>query len=222
MSIRYKDLLDLLMQRADRLALVDAATGKVDAVELELYMFNALLSIVETVDLNDYTVRSSRIGTTTAGVDTYSVPEDFGRLIAPRVRNRRGIFLNDTANDYDLEYVDPNVFIRQEVLQQQRPDRFTVMGRQLLLGPMPDGNGANNYRVHGVYIKRVERPDLEEIVPLPYPSVLIDEAIFILASDIGKVSESIVARRNAALEKLIGAPGGNADRVMRNTVTVAR
>src|SRR5712692_4488612 len=51
MSIRYKDLLDLLMQRADRLALVDSATGKVDAVELELYMFNALLSIVETVDL---------------------------------------------------------------------------------------------------------------------------------------------------------------------------
>jgi hypothetical protein len=218
MAIRYKDLLDLLMQRADRLALVDAATGRVDAVELEFYMFNALLSIVETVDLNDYTIRSSRIVTTTAGVDSYTVPDDFGRLITPRVRNRRGIFLNDTANDYDLEYVDPNVFIRQEIVPQRRPDRFTVMGRSLLLGPVPDANGANNYRIHGVYIKHVERPDLEEVVPLPYPSVLIDEAIFILASDIGKVSDAIVARRNAALAKLSGAPRGNADRIARNPV----
>src|SRR5712691_7109927 len=207
MPLHYQDLLDIIMQRADRIGLVDNVTKNADAAELELYMFHALLSIVELVDLNDYTVRSNNLASTTSGKDTYALPDNFGRLIATRVRVRRGIYVNDTAKDYDLEYVDPNVFKRNEILLPQRPSKFTVIGRDLLLAPIPDSNGANNYRIHGVYIEQVSRPDLDDVVKLPYPTALIDEAIYILAGDMGRMTESIAAMRAAALIKLGTAPG---------------
>jgi hypothetical protein len=216
LSLRYKDLLDIFIQRADRLGLVDPSTSRTDAAELELYLFQALLSIIEMEDLNDYTIRNENILVTQAGVDNYSAPDDFGRLIAPRVRNRRGIYLNDTAVDHDLEYIDPNIFVRQSNGPQGVPSQFTVMRRRFFLSPTPDANGANNYKLRGIYIERAGRPDMQDDVPLAFPTVLTDEAIFILAGDMGKMNSTILTRRTEAMVKLMGSPLGNADRISRN------
>ena len=44
-SLRFSDLIDILIQRAERLGLVDAESKKADSAELELYLFQALLPL---------------------------------------------------------------------------------------------------------------------------------------------------------------------------------
>src|SRR5262245_56061374 len=110
--LRYADLIDIAIQRAMRLGLVDAETGKADSAELELYLFQALLDVSEVHDIDAFTVQNTQIAVTDAGQNAYGVPPDFGRLIAPRVANKRGMYLANTVEVKDLEYVDPNAFAR--------------------------------------------------------------------------------------------------------------
>lgn len=208
MPLLYRDVLDILIQRALTLGLVDAESRQPDAGQLELYLFNALLAISESLDLNDFLVRDEHIAQTQPGKDTYALPEAYGRLIALRSQNRRGIFLNDTAKDYDLEYIDPNNFVRQANLVPARPVRFTVTRRQLLLSPPPDANGTNGYRIRGLYIERVARPGLDEPVPLSYPTAIIEEALYTLAGDMGKATQILQTRRTEALQRLASMPSG--------------
>lgn len=200
--LHYSDLLDIMTTRAERLGLTDPATQKVDAAELELYIFQALLDVVEASDLEAYTVTNTQMAVTTSGVATYPMPADYGRLILLRVQNKRGIYLNDGLKNDDLMYIDPNSFARQTSLQPARPKSFTVSKRQLFLYPTPDDNTGSDYMVSGVYIERIERPNLDDEVLLSYPTVLIDVALYRLASDMGKPQNGLKDAWMAAMGKL--------------------
>jgi hypothetical protein len=198
--IRYADLLDIMMQRATRLGLVSDATKKADAAELELYLFQALLDITEASDLPAYTVQNTSIVTTAVGIAQYPMPDDYGRLIMPRVQNKRGIYVYDTFEIVDLTYIDPNAFARQLSTTPSRPEQFTITQRTLSLFPTPDTTA---YTIRGVYIQHVDRPDLDDDVLIMYPTALIDEALFRLASDMNRVSQSLSATRAESMARLL-------------------
>lgn len=209
----YSDLVDILLQRALRLGLVDPETGKADGAELELYLFSALLEVAELHDLDAFMVSNPQICTTDSGQSVYSVPADFGRLIAPRVGNKRGIYLDDSAHTRDLEYLDPNAFTRMPPTPVGSPQFFTVARRLLHLSPTPDTNNGRNYTVRGLYIERIERPDPDQEVYLAYPTVLVDVALFRLAGDMGRLTEALAAERTEGLSKLVSGPLGSVTRI---------
>lgn len=206
------------MQRGARLGLVDDMSRKVDATEMELYLFQALLDVSEVHDLEAYMVHNSQVATTGAGDNQYKMPDDYGRLITPRVQNKRGLFVFDGIRSTDLEYLDPNGFARLVSVQESPPTFFTVMRRQLWLYPTPDANNGNDYTIRGVYIERVGRPDLDEEVLLSYPTVLVDEALFLLAGDMNRVTPALAAKRAEGITKLIGGPQGRVAQLARAAV----
>ena len=203
MPLHYSDILDLLQTRAERLGLVNAASATADTTELEMYVFQALLDITETVDIPAYLKRDEAIAVTTTGHADYPLPDDFGRLILSRVQNKRGIYLYDTVRNADLEYVDSNVFSRRSSLRNERPTQFTIIERKLWLYPTPDGNGTNDYTIRGLYMQVIDRPDLDDPVPLGYPTALVDVALFRLASDAGKQVQALTATRAESMARLI-------------------
>lgn len=188
------------MQRAERLGLIDPDSKKVDAAELELYLFQALLDVIEITDLPAYMVQNTNIVTTAIGIAQYPMPDDYGRLISPRVQNKRGIYLFDTLDNMDLTYIDPNSFARQVSMFNSKPTQFTITQRSLWLFPTPD---STNYTVRGIYMQRVNRPDLDDEVPIMYPTALIDDALFRLASDMNRASQSLTATRMESLTRLV-------------------
>lgn len=203
MALHFSDVLDLLMTRAERLGLVSGSEQHADAAELEMYMFHALLDITESIDIPAYLKRDQAIAVTTLGLSDYPLPGDFGRLILPRVQNKRGIYLYDTFRNADLEYVDPNVFTRRSSLLNARPEQFTVIGRRIWLYPTPDGNGTSNYTIRGLYVQVIDRPDLDDEVPLGYPTALVDVALFRLATDMGKQVQALTATRSESMARLM-------------------
>jgi len=198
----YRDLLDVVLIRAQRLGLVDPESGKADGVELLLYMYQALLSIVELTDLEEYTSFASVLTATAANVSSYALPEDFGRLILPRALAKRGLTLVDGLEVTDLNYEEPNALTRKPELPVQRPTAFTVLQRQLVLSPIPDGP----YVVRGLYVAQVNRPALEAEVLLQHPDALIQETLWRLAGDMGKLQQmpGLTATRTEALARLVG------------------
>ena len=203
MALKYADILDLLMTRSVRLGLADKISGNPDAAELELYMFQALLDIVEMADMPAFMHHDNNMMVTTKGLSDYAMPDDFGRLIYPRVQNHRGMYIYDTFQNVDLEYVDPNVFSRKVSLTNGRPTSFTVMERRLWLYPTPDGNGTADYIVRGVYVKAMSKPDLNEDVLFGFPTVLVDVALSRLAADIGKQVQALSATREEITARLL-------------------
>ena len=203
MPLHFSDILDILMTRAERLGFVSGPEQKADAAELEMYMFQALLDITESVDIPAYFKRDVAIAVTITGLSDYPLPDDFGRLILPRVQNKRGIYLYDTFRNADLEYVDPNVFARKSSLINARPEQFTIIGRRIWLYPTPDGNGTSDYTIRGLYVQIIDRPDLDDEVPLGYPTALVDVTLFRLASDIGKQVPALAATRGESMARLV-------------------
>lgn len=201
MPLKYSDLVDIMIQRAERLGLVDADSKKADAAEIELYLFQALLDITDGGDLPAYMIQNTTIATTTTGVAQYPLPADFGRLITPRVQNKRGIYLFDTFEMTDLTYIEPNAFARQVSITNTKPEQFTVTQRNLYVFPTPD---RDTYTIRGVYIQRVDRPELDDDVLIMYPTALIDEGLFRLASDMNRVNQTITTLRTEALARLMG------------------
>ena len=206
------------MQRAARLGLTDEETGKVDAAELELYLFQALLDVSELHDLDAYTIHNPQVAVTAAGDSVYKMPDDWGRLIAPRVQNKRGLYIFDGVKSVDLEYLDPNGFARLVSTQNAIPRFFSVTRRQLYLSPTPADNNGRNYTVRGIYIERISRPDLDAEVLLSYPSVLVDQALFRLAGDMGRLTEALATTRGEGLAKLVGGPMGTVARVAQSAM----
>ena len=202
MPLHFSDILDLLMTRAERLGLVSGPEKHADAAELEMYLFQALLDITESVDIPAYLKRDNAIAVTTTGQPDYPLPDDFGRLILPRVQNKRGIYLYDTFRNADLEYLDPNVFARNSSLLNSRPTQFTVIERRIWLYPTPDGNGTSDYTIRGLYMQVINRPDLDDEVPLGYPTALVDVALFRFASDMGKQIQALAVTREESMKRL--------------------
>jgi hypothetical protein len=210
------------MQRGARLGLLDEASQRVDATEMELYLFQALMYISEVCDLESYTINNSQVALTSVGVNTYPLPADYGRLIIPRVLNKRGMYVFDGLRNFDLEYLDPNGFARLVSANNAPPVSFTVMRRQIWLYPTPDDNNGEDYTVRGLYIERVDRPNLDEDVLISYPTVLVDEALFILAGDMNRVTPQLAAKRAEGIAKIIGGPMGSVTQLARAAIKAAQ
>lgn len=211
--MKYQDLLDMLVPRVERLGLIDSATGRADAAEIELYLYQSLLDILDSFDFEAYTIIDDNIALTQAGTRTYVLPSRFGRLIYPRVMGKRGIFLQDAtdAEAFELEFVDPNTFMKRPSLANRRPTHFTISQRTLYLYPTPDvAAGGSAYTVIGAYIERVERPDLDDDVILPNPAVLIHNTLYLIASDAGKLTQVIANQRQESLQNLLASQTRNA------------
>ena len=198
----YADVLDVVMTRCERLGFVAGAEQKADAAELELYIYLALLDIADMVDVPALMQRDDNIALTTAGKPDYPLPESFGRLLLPRPNNRRGMYLWDTLKNNDLEYIDPNSFMRARSLTQGKPAQFSVIERTLWLSPAPDGNGSSGYTVRGTYIQSLARPELGDTVTLGYPAALIEQTLYLLASDVGKLTPGLEKSRDESLARL--------------------
>lgn len=196
--MHYEDLLDIMQQRAERLGLTVKDGDTADTAELELYLFQALLDLAELTDIPAYMLYNQTLATTVPGQQSYELPETFGRLVLPRVRNRRGIYLFDGLRNRDLEYLTPPSFSSHMGGVLAKPRQFTVMGRDLWLFPIPD----SSYSVRGTYLQAVKRPELTDEVMLPYPTSLIEQALFRLASDAGKNPQGLGATRTEALTRL--------------------
>ena len=211
--MKYQDLLDMLVPRVERLGLIDSATGRADAAEIELYLYQSLLDILDSFDFEAYTIIDDNIALTQAGTRTYVLPHRFGRLIYPRVMGKRGIFLQDVtdAEAFELEFVDPNTFMKRPSLANRRPTHFTISQRTLYLYPTPDAAaGGSAYTVIGAYIERVERPDLDDDVILPNPAALIHNTLYLIASDAGKLTQVIATQRQESLQNLLASQTRNA------------
>lgn len=202
MPLLYSDLLDIMQQRMERLGLVDEDSGQADSTEAALYLLQALLDIVEIADIPAYTYYERALAVTMSGKQDYPLPENFGRMLLPRVRNRRGFYVFDMFTQTDLEYLDPNSVTRKMSPTLGKPMQFTIIGSALWLYPIPDANAASNYTVRGTYIEKVERPELTDRVVLPYPTALVDVALYRLGSDMGKDVSILAQQRQESLTRL--------------------
>lgn len=209
MAIDYRTLLNILQARAERLGFVDPDSQRADAAELQIYMFQALMALIELYDLDPYTVNNPQLAQTESGVTNYALPSDFGRLISPREQMKRGMFLFNGAKNVDLTYLDPNSFARKTSPSPQTPESFTVTRRRLWLYPTPD----RAYTIRGLYIERPTKPDLGDDVLLEYPTALVNETLFIFATDTGKLTQALAGMRNESLARLVGSEMGEATRI---------
>jgi hypothetical protein len=96
------------------------------------------------------------------------------------------------------------------------------MRRQIWLYPTPDDNNGEDYTVRGLYIERVDRPNLDEDVLISYPTVLVDEALFILAGDMNRVTPQLAAKRAEGIAKIIGGPMGSVTQLARAAIKAAQ
>jgi len=199
MAITYADLVDLMLSRAERLGLTAPGETKADAAEMELYLFYALLEIVERADIPAYVEYNDMLALTQAGKRDYLLPDTYGRLIVPRAQNKRGVYLFDTVRNVDLEYVEPNSFHRETSLAPGMPERFTVTQRTLWLFPTPSAE----FTLRATYVVRATRPELDDDVILNYPTALVDVALHRLASDAGKNAQILDQARQESLARLL-------------------
>jgi hypothetical protein len=185
MAFTWADVCDLLEGRSKRMGIAD------DIADLLMAAYGILQEIVDTYDLSAYTVFSESIFVTVADERTYALPDDFGRLlhshdeVAPNVpgKGESGLLLDDGTGGTpsDLIYEEPIIFRRSRSLTSGPPARFTLSQRTLVLDPAPDAV----YTGLGVYIARVERPDLDADVLLDEPTILVARTLTQVAQDRG-------------------------------------
>ena len=185
MSFIWADVADLLEGRSRRLKLED------DIADLLMAAYGILQEIVDTYDLAAYTCFNESIFTTVADERTYALPDTFGRLLhahdelAANVpgKGQSGLLLDDGGGGTptDLLYEEPIIFRRERHLTSGTPATFTLSQRTLVLDPAPDAV----YTGLGVYIARVERPDLDADVLLDEPTVLVARTLAQVAGDRG-------------------------------------
>lgn len=190
----YETILNRVLGRARRLKLTMPETGLVDAADCALSLHSTLSQLLGHYDLDAFTVAGT-LFVTSAGVDTYALPADFGRLLVPQDRDASGLTLltSATASPADLTYRDPALFHRLRSTTTGRPGFFTFSGKRVVLDPTPDSNSDSDYTVTGVYMQEVSLDALEDIdLPLTYGAVLEHTALAQLASDSGSPQAQVL------------------------------
>lgn len=183
--MKYSDLLDILLIRARRLRLGEAVVN-----ELEAAMFDTLVWLSDTYDLDAFITLDDAMYLTSTNQETYSLPSDFGRLLHPVKPNSShdalsGLYAYDGTSLLPLTYKHPLEWndLDRTTAGATAPSTFTIMGRTLYLNPLPDANGTAAYRGRGQYIKALEPFELDEEVLLDHPHVLVSQTLFRLAGD---------------------------------------
>lgn len=187
-----------------------------DIADLLLGAYGILQEIVDIYDLSGYTVFNEAIFTTVTDERTYALPDNFGRLlhshdeIAPNVpgKGQSGLLLDDGTGGTpsDLVYEEPIIFRRGRSLTSGAPATFTLSQRTIILDPAPDSNSAANYTGLGVYIARVERPDLDADVLLDEPTILVARTLAQVAGDRGlPQAQMLKAESDRLMSALVNA-----------------
>jgi hypothetical protein len=209
MAFRWSDFADLVEARMRRLGLAD------DIADAILVGWSVLQNFVDTYDLPAYYRFNDAIFRTRTDETTYPVPEDFGRLLMVRDQlflgtpgtGQSGLFLaGGTLSPFPLHYDAPIAFRSGARAQRGKPHHFTLSGRQLILDPPPDDNQGDDYVGQGVYMARVERPDLslEGEIYLDEPSVLVAATLYQLAADRGVPQvQTLLVEQKALLGALV-------------------
>ena len=215
MTTRWSDIADMLEGRAKRLGIPD------DVADMLLAAHNVLQNIVDTYDLPSYLVNNDAMFQTLPGHTTYPLPEDFGRLLgttdqlytgASGSTGQSGLFLvGGSDKPFPLHFVEAIAFRNQATREPNKPQHFTLSGRQLVLDPPPDTNGGENYIGQGVYMACVTRPDLdlEGEILLPEPTAIIAGTLYQIASDRGLPQAAALEKEHTAL---LSAVANNAAR----------
>jgi hypothetical protein len=188
MAFRWSDFADIIESRMRRIGLVD------DIADAILVGWSVLQNLVDTYDLPAYYRFNEAMFQTLPGATTYPLPEDFGRLLKTRDQmylgtpgtGQSGLFLaGGTLTPFPLNFDEPIAFRNGARAQHGKPSHFTLAGRQLVLDPPPDDNKGDHYLGQGVYMARVERPDLslEGDIYLDEPSVLVTATLYQMAAD---------------------------------------
>lgn len=205
--MRYEQFLNVVLGRARMLGFIDSETQQVDAAEVELAAYQALLDIADGWDLDTFTVINDHMGLTSAGERNYPLPSDFGRLLAPKDENESGIYILVTANNTPtpLCYRDPEDWFRHRVTTNSTPAFFTITHNDTLqLDPPPDTNGGSNYTLQGVYVRRVDALDDDETLLVSHPTALIAGTLARLALDKNAPQAvALITERDTALSKLV-------------------
>ena len=204
MTMRWTDVADLLESRAKRLGIVD------DVADLILSAWNVLQNFVDVYDLPSYIVTNESLFQTLPGHTSYPLPEDFGRLLSTKDQQYvgtgstgdSGIYLaGGSVSAFPLNFVEAIAFRRQSTREPNKPQHFTISGRQLVLDPPPDSNGGANYLGQGTYMACVVRPDLDlqnEIL-LPETTAIVASVLYQIASDRGLPQAAALEKEHTAL-----------------------
>ena len=191
----YTQLTDIVLTRARRLGLKNPESGIVDASDIELAIYSALLDLVGKYDLDGFVVTNTSMFTTTIGIDEYALPADFSRFVTPREKDRYGIGVWDGSSLSPLVYQRPDEMIRLRPTTNNRPRYYTLTAYgKVKLSPTPDANGTTNYTGRGVYVRDLLPDELESgTVPLGYAMVLEKVALAQLGVDLGHPQAPVLA-----------------------------
>ncbi len=183
----YDTIITLVLARARRLGLKNPDSGLVDAADCEVAVFSALVDLVGTYDLDGFTVPNPAMFVTTAGVDEYALPEDFGRFITPRDEKEYGIGVYDGSSLAPLTKQSPEEMLRLRQTTNAKPAYYTLTAYgRIKLSPTPDANSGTNYTGRGVYIRDITPEELDTgTVPVAYAAALEKIALAQLCEDLG-------------------------------------
>ena len=207
--MRYQQFLDIVLGRCRSLTFLDANTRQVDAGEVELAAYNAILDINDGWDLDFFTVINDRIAVTTTGEPSYAVPGDFGRLLAPNEDNETGIFILTTsdASPTPIRYREHTEWYRRQSPSTGQPSHFTINNNDtLVLDPTPDSNADVHYIIQGTYIKNIESFGADDALLVSHPTALIAATLERLAIDRGATQTPVlIAESNRQKSKLVNS-----------------
>lgn len=180
--MRFGDVLNIIEARARVLRL------DIDSAILELGMYYQLQKLCDAYDLDAFTEDNPIMAVTTEGIETYALPDNYGRMLHPFSANSRSVVSGfrlyvSASNIQDLTYERPQDFMRLDRVTESTPNTITIIGRQLYLNPVPNSNSSSNYQVQGTYIKRFDQPDLDDDVTIEEPSFLVSATLLQMAQD---------------------------------------
>jgi hypothetical protein len=168
-----------------------------DALHLLSLSYQILQEMADRFDYDAFTVHSSAICITTAGVEHYPLPDTFGRPLHPTNDTKRQspIFLWNGTAKLSLTYVAPVDFPHDLTTTQGTPAKYTIEGRELWLNPPPDDNSDDDYIVRGTFIKAIAYPEMDEVIPLDQPTALIDAVLAEAALDAGVAQAAVFMQK---------------------------
>ena len=194
--MRRSDLVTQMLPRAQRLGLVDPATGFVDRVELETYLQGAAQYLAHRYQLQQYLALNRELLRTSVDIERYPLPPGHG-FAAPRDDRHSGLAIASGMGDdpVNLVYHDPAVYELMRTGTTGRPAWFTVAMQSLYLMPVPDG----------VYlVQAIERADQASTeIPDAYIAAITAETLWRLAADSGKATQVLADERVQCTMKLV-------------------
>lgn len=193
-----QDVLKLIKSRAQTLQLVDPRTGYVAEDVLELYFHGAMRYLGTRFQLQQLLTMSQDLFRTQSGVESYSLPPNYG-LIAPIEPRRSGLVLTDENGNSptDLWFYDPARFqLLRSGLTPGRPAYFTQAQNLLWLLPVPD----QVYVVQAV-IRLAQGEPFD--VPDAYVLGVQIETLYKYASDKGVLTQTLIDERVDILKPMV-------------------